>query len=84
MITEEKVSLFIIGYSTPFDSLVGIALVNTKERYPYIQVDILPGNMEYISKKCTHAVVCNCDKNSIFNQWIKKTGKNLKIYYLIS
>ncbi len=84
MVEKEKVTVFILGCSTLFDSVACVAAVKTKERYPHIQIDIDSQDTECILSKCTHIAVLSYNDCREKLKKIKKENKNLKIYHLIS
>ena len=86
LVTKEKVTVFIFGTLTLFDSVSCCAAVKIKERYPHTEIRIYSGNNEHILKNCTHITAYNY--NDVLSRdkikEIKKENKNIKIYYLVS
>ena len=84
LIIKDKVTVFVVGYCTVFDSVACVAAVKLKEKYPHIQIEVASGNTESILKKCTHIAVYSYIAHREMLKEIKKENKKIKIYHLIS
>ena len=84
LIINDKVTVFVVGYCTAFDSASCVAAVKLKEKYPHIQIEVASGNTESILKNCTHIAVYSYIVHREKLKEIKKENKKIKIYHLIS
>lgn len=81
LIEKEKVTLFIFGCTTLFDSVACVAAVKIKESYPHIQLDVYSQDTQSMLSKCTHIAVLNFND---IGEMLKMKKQKIKIYYLIS